>query len=258
VANALSVTGIGLIKIFWATKTFWMYITLGGLVILYIVSFAKGIKKKKSLSKKDDKIKQLLDAEKNKLSDIQELRNVISKYKDGYNDFLKSYLRTTATRLNLTPADRISVYEHRSNYFQLIGRYSDDQSLMEPGRPTYPDNEGYIALGFHKNEYCENGFPCPDHNFDQYYDRVAATCNISKGVCKKLTMKSRSYCCFSIINPITHDRNAVIVIESLNPELDISDAYKAIHEEVSVQVNSFLFFTAEMRPDPSYAKQFGL
>ena len=258
VLNGVSVAFLGVIKIFFAQNNIWIWLALIAALLGYIWSFVELLAKKKRLSTLEDEVENANQAEKKKSKQIKALSETISKYQEGYKDLIQAFLTLISDRLKLTINERISIYEHDSNYFQLLCRYSENVAFCDPGRHVYPDDEGYIAKGFHENVYQKKDLPDPEEDHDKYFEASIADTNFKKSVSKKLRMKSRSYCSCSVANPVTKDKVAVVVIESLQPDFEIYDEYKHIHPEVTLLINSYLQRTSDVRPNASFAKNMGL
>lgn len=48
---------------------------------------------------------------------------------------------------------RVSIYKHQDEKFILLGRYSTNPAYNKTGRESYPDNKGFIELGWNNGEY---------------------------------------------------------------------------------------------------------
>lgn len=251
VINPISVIFLGLVKIF--------YNELGDLAIgllvlsllLYIPSIIKIILNKKRSSKLEKTIDKLS-------KDKEDFEKSILKYQEGFENFLKSYLAILFSKLSLTDEERVSVYHHKVDHFSLLCRYSSNPELEKKGRPAYPDDQGFIGKGFRENFLHTENLPNPSSNLDRYVEEVMKQCAIKKEVLADLSMKSRSYTVYAIENPITTKRIAVIVFESTKYNFNKVNEIASIIDELGKQIVSYIYYSEDVRPELSFAKEKGL
>lgn len=115
--------------------------------------------------------------------------------------------------LDFTHTERISVYKVDNNLFKLIGRTSEDPTLMEKGRDCYPIDEGFISIGWKTGEYFIDDLPCPVQKFTEYYKEVNKISPIPKEVVSTMKMKSRNFFIYRI-NGYNGTAKALLVFES--------------------------------------------
>jgi len=251
VINAFSVVLLGLVKIFFTQFGTWAYWLLAVSLALYVPSIIKIIKNKTRSSKQEEIIESLS-------KEKEEYEKSILNYQEGFENFLKSYLAIIFSKLELTDDDRISIYFHQSDHFSLLCRYSSNPAITKKGRPTYPDNQGFVAKGFQESFLHINNLPNPNSNEDKYIAEVKKLCKIDESALRSLSMKSRSYSVFAIEHPITTNRVAVIVFESKRYDFDKCDEIVKLLPELGKQVVSYIYYSENIRPELSFAKQKGL
>ncbi|EKB60889.1 hypothetical protein [Bergeyella zoohelcum] len=178
-------------------------------IILFSLAFSimsvSNIKEVNELEKKND----------NKSIKIKDLETNLNEVVKETNELFNSYLKLLVKNLNFTSRERISVYKEYNDRFKLIGRTSDNPRLKKKGRNTYPIDEGFIALAWEDGEYFIDDLPCPDSNFDFYYERINSINKIPKEVVQAMNMKSRTFFAYRIKGN-DNEPKAVLVFESKN------------------------------------------
>lgn len=230
---AIIVLSIAVLKLFnFTISTNWQVFIVIILLIAYVIAFIVNQNKQKSRTE----LESQLQYEKRKAS---QLTDSVDRWRKGFDEFFKHSLIFLYNSLGYGVNDRISIYEHNSedNTFVMVGRYSSNPTYNKPGRNIYPNNEGYIALGWKGNSFCQGELPDPDTEFDEYVNVIKDECNISKQTIKNLSMKSRSYCVHDITKPVTHEKVGVIVLESTEGQKFDGDEA----EEVSHKINELFY-----------------
>ena len=110
---------------------------------------------------------------------------------------------------------RISVYLHdqRVKQFILGGRYSNNHTYKNSGRPFYPDNQGVIRKAWDEGEAMIEITNDPDQNIDSYCDENLREWKIPQADSRNFKMKSLYYSAHAIENNKGH-RIAIVVWES--------------------------------------------
>ncbi|MFK8303151.1 hypothetical protein ACI75Y_09585 [Capnocytophaga stomatis] len=180
--------------------------------IFCAISFSYG-KEIDKIEKENDRLKQENDTKSLKIKDLEsKINEVIS----DSNELFNSYLKLLTKNLDFTHTERISVYKVDNSLFKLIGRTSEDPTLMEKGRDCYPINEGFISVGWKKGECFVDNLPCPIQKFTDYYKEVNKLSPIQKEVVSTMKMKSRNFFIYRI-NGYNGKAKALLVFESTLP-----------------------------------------
>jgi hypothetical protein len=120
--------------------------------------------------------------------------------------------------LNFGYSERITIYRFDEHCFVPVGRYAKNVEFKKNGRAQYPKGEGFINTAWVNGESMVRDLPDPISARKGYIRAVQDQCNIDEETLKNMTMKSRIYYCKNLLN-INGEPIAVIVIESINPEL---------------------------------------
>ena len=249
--NPIAVVLLGVVKIFYAELGKWAFFLILVSLGLYIPSIIKIIKNKKRSSELEKSIEKLTQEK-------EAFENSILKYQEGFVNFFNSYLALIFNKLELSDDERISIYHHQKDHFSLLCRYSTNPKFIKKGRPTYPDNQGFIGIGYQKGFLHINNLPNPDNQLDRYTEEVSRQCEIKDDVLRNLSMKSRSYSVYAIEHPIKKNRLAVVVFESNKYNFDKCSEINVLLSELAEQVVSYIYYSDDIRPELSFAKQQGL
>lgn len=109
---------------------------------------------------------------------------------------------------------RISLYQHekRERCFTLLERVSKNPVLSEKGRPSYPDDQGFISEVWKKGN---SHVVISQANEEAWVKRQLRDYNVPLKVGEKIKMKSRTLVGISL-KDISHKSVGLIIIESLN------------------------------------------
>lgn len=251
VLGPLCILSIGLIKILWQNLNMWGWITLVSLTLLYVYSTYKIIKRRKRMSELEERVVTLDE-------DKQHHQQIILKYQKGYENMLRSYLSIIFSKLELTDDERISIYHQYDNVFAMIGRFSSNPALNQRGRNVYPNDEGFICLGYQTGQFFINGLANPNTDEQRYFTDVMEKCNINIETLEKLTMKSRSYSTRAMSHPVTQERVAIVVIESQRYDFNKEDEINSLFSELEQQVVSYIYYSDDIRPELTFAAEQGM
>lgn len=162
-------------------------IILGGLGIVYSFIGSKKLNKLSRFNNIDDEFYKMC-------CDL--LRNIFDQYLDSFSN------------------TRISLYEHSDGKFKLIGRYSNNPIFNKKGRDYYPDDEGFISMGWNNGKKYIKHLPDYNINPEEYLIRIKKHISFREEVLKNLNMKSRVYYVRSINNEDSRLPYGIVVIES--------------------------------------------
>ena len=206
------------------------------LIISLLIGYIIGFVYNQNRQKLKASLESELEVEKQR---VVQLSDSVERWKKGFDEYFKHSLIFLSNSLGYGVNERISIYEEdlESSSFVLVGRYSNNPLYNKPGRDKYPKDEGYVALGWTGNEFCQGTLPDPNENFEEYVAAIQADCKISKGTIQSLSMKSRSYCVHDITKPVTHEKIGVIVLESTDSEKFNGDEAA----EVSLKINELFY-----------------
>lgn len=167
-------------------------------------------------------------------TDLATQVNNNKKIKDEYyslcSNYIKEIFETFFSSVD-NGNSRISIYKHQGTYFNLLGRCSDNPAYNKKGQQTYPDTEGFIALGWQNKTYKIHNVPEWKHKGATYKSFMKEKCIIQEDRLKKLTMHSRSFYIHRLDNPNSTNPHGIIVFEKM------SDA------EIDTQIIENVFLT---------------
>ncbi|WP_333865571.1 hypothetical protein [Sphingobacterium sp.] len=152
------------------------------------------------------------------------------------SDFIRSCFLTSFFEIN-DENSRISLYKNIEKRFVLLGRFSKNPKFNEKGRDSYPESEGFIALGWEKDSFEINNIP--EFNSSKgraYVNHIKSVCSIDHSIIYSLKMKSRSYLIIRINNEDSRKPLGIFVFERLVPDR-INDT--AIRESLSINEPAF-------------------
>jgi hypothetical protein len=130
---------------------------------------------------------------------------------------------------------RVSLYKHEGHYFTLLGRAADNPVHSKRGQETYPDNEGFIALGWQQGTFQIHSIPAwAGRSGTDYRKFMKAKCQISDGRLKKLTMRSRSFYIYRFNNDNAQNPHGIIVFERISETpIEITNIHSAFEHHES-------------------------
>jgi hypothetical protein len=143
---------------------------------------------------------------------------------------------------------RASLYIHQGTSFVLCGRYSPDPVLRQPGRPSYPDDQGCIASGWRNSWHFENDMGVSD---EQYRTKSMERYNIDTETLKTIPMKSL----FFAVKRIDDGRECVglVVVESTRQDRFDEGTIKADLEKFEDDFSRIIGAFKDYAPSPSTA-----
>lgn len=119
---------------------------------------------------------------------------------------------------------RVSIYKHQDEKFILLGRYSTNPEYNKTGRESYPDNKGFIKLGWNNGEYSIYGIPKWTNKGREYKKFIKSICDIDDETLNGIKMKSCSFYIKRIENEDARKQLGIIVFEKLqNTEIEAQD-----------------------------------
>lgn len=170
-AKAFATIGFGIVGIIQGRVegVLWFVSSAPGIIFLFAAAFTlygtyAGVRRARAtrpLQKRNEQLEQTLE-------------QVRGHYFDLCSDELSNLLRNT---LGYGDNERISAYRHRGGVFQIMGRYSENPEYNEPGRPTYPADEGVICSAWQDGRASAE-LPSPEHEKERYYEALERDWNI--------------------------------------------------------------------------------
>jgi hypothetical protein len=207
------------------------------------------------LAGRDTEIAQL----KNRLGEQdEEIANLKSKFA-LYQDLLRRTLDATAgKKLGLGPEDRVSVYKHEGDAFQLLARCSRNPNFEgSKGRALYPANQGCISKAWANGEADLHNLPDPVAK-SWAYEAEQQKCGIPLDVARGFRMKSRSYAAFTIRRLSNRKPRAVIVFESIDPtRMTVQTCKPVLQSQLGELLEHFFEVFEEFEPSIGLAGKEG-
>ncbi|MEJ5087131.1 hypothetical protein [Brucella pseudogrignonensis] len=190
--------------------------------------------------------------------DLTQTRDEMSEVGNTIQQLFNGMLYGLGQQLEIAQDDqiRITLYIHDRSTFSFIpcGRYSPNPRYQDPGRSSYPQNQGCIGKGWENgwhfdNAVPENGKPRKTHHAREY--------DMDAKVVEALAMKSCLYAAKRL-----HDAAevpvAVIVVEALNSQRFEADNLRAILEDIDRDYGRIIRTLRSYIPTPSNAAASGL
>ena len=147
---------------------------------------------------------------------------------------------------------RSSLYVHDGDEkFVLCGRYAPDPVLKRPGRPSYPDDQGCIGVGWRNGWHFENALG----NGYQYTNNTLARYKISAQELAKIPMKSELFGVQRI--DVGQEFIGLIVVESLRADRFDENSLKAELIQFANDYGAIIKSFRQYVPTPSAAKARG-
>lgn len=183
---------------------FWTGILIVALVILSFVFFVLQLSRSKRLSVLKEENEAL--KKENTVYD-----SVVYEHTDS---FLSAFSRDALSFGSVPGCDeRITIYVHDpKGYFVPIGRHSENPNLKKRGRSKYPDDEGFIARAWERNDYFKNDYSDPKAN-PRLYNQSLSADNLPADIVDGLKMKPTLLFGYRVKNSTTHEPRALIILE---------------------------------------------
>lgn len=172
----------------------WFFIGYGVNALFLIVAKILTNKKISVLEKKIVEKDEIIEKQKEKLTNYRLLRQNIDL-------IFKEHLKSIAKSLGFSHNERISLYIIDEDKFVRCARFSQNPKYNQPGRATYPLNEGVIGEAWSK---------------EAYVLKTNSKYGISKDTVENFSMFPRLILGYRISNYDKSEHNAVIIIESIN------------------------------------------
>lgn len=205
-----------------------------------------GTRRNTSLAKLDKQLQE-------QRGQIAEIGNVIVILFDGL-------LLNLANKLDLDQGSqaRLSLYVHDPARREFIpcGRYSRNPDFIQPGRTTYPDDEGCIAAGWRAGWHFDNQIP-PENQTVARRNYNQKTYAIPEYVTDSIRMKSTLYAVKRLDN-LEGKAIALLVIEAINAN---HFTESELRDTVNGSINDYARVIHELRsyvPNPANAAESGL
>jgi hypothetical protein len=198
----------------WVESNIWVLVII---ILVFLIGWVQNITTRTNLYELED--------ENNKLkNEIGSLNNTVESLINNLEGIPELIIKYLSMELGLSYQDRISIYRYNFEHelFIPVGRYSINREFTKRGRTKYPKDKGFISKAWRNGSIYIKDLPDHDKNPEKYLSEVSKMSSLEKGVLKKINMKSRCYFCKNLHNS-TSDPIAVIVIESINSELPVSE-----------------------------------
>lgn len=175
--------------------------------------------------------------------ELAALQHTHQKINDEYyalcSDYIKIIFQSFFTA-NVHTHARVSIYKHKGTHFTLLGRCSDNPKYNKRGLQTYPDDEGFIALGWQQKTYAIHGIPEWQHKGANYIKYMKGKCHIKEDRLRKLTMHSRSFYVLRLDNPDGAQPHGIVVFETINDTPIDTEPIDAVFNKHTKQIIAFI------------------
>ncbi len=169
-------------------------------------------------------------------------------------------LLNLANKLDLDQGSqaRLSLYVHDAEQRAFIpcGRYSRNPEYIQPGRTTYPDDEGCIAVGWRKGWHFDNQVP-PEGQAVARRNYNLKNYSLPEFVTDGTRMKSTLYAVKRLDN-LEGKAIAVLLVEAINAD---HFTESVLRDTVNGSINDYARVIHELRayvPNPAKAEESGL
>ncbi|SCX00773.1 hypothetical protein DSM25558_0175 [Agrobacterium sp. DSM 25558] len=151
---------------------------------------------------------------------------------------------------------RISLYVHDPDKGRFIpcGRYSPDPTVSNPGRTSYPDNEGCIAEGWKREWHFDNSIPASGtarRNYNQKHYGISEDANA------EIRMLSCLYAVRRLDN-VLGTPVAVLVVEAMDSNQFQQDVIRGKLDDVADDFARMVHNLKSYIPNPASAAESGL
>lgn len=225
----------------------------GLMPLVFVVSAGTALAAGLIGTRRSKKVTELYNQLQEQRGQIAEVGNVIVILFDGL-------LLNLANKLELDQGSqaRLSLYVHDAERRAFIpcGRYSRNPDFIQPGRTTYPDDQGCIAVGWRKGWHFDNQIP-PESQAVARRTYNLRNYSIPEWTTDSIRMKSTLYAVKRLDN-LEGKAIAVLVVEAINPdhftEADLRDT-------INGSINDYARVIHELRayvPNPAKAAESGL
>lgn len=198
----------------------WPYVVFAAAAIAFCAGGIGSYRKAGLLTKERDRTVRLE-------GEVARLRGQLGLTNRTFTEHFEHELALLSDVLRFTPTERVSVYKHETDrqngkveeYFKLVSRYSPNPELRKRRRGVYPLDQGCIYEAWRKGESHEEKAPDPTRKLDAWVKRQVEKWKIPAETCKLFRMKCRSLSAFALRSPRTGEHSAVIVLESVRPNV---------------------------------------
>lgn len=197
------------IALFQQTWVLWFFIGYGVNALFLIVAKIWTNKKISVLEKEIVEKDEIIKKQKEKLTNYKLLRQNIDL-------IFKEHLKSIAKSLDFSQNERISLYIIDEDKFVRCARFSQNPKYNQPGRSSYPLNEGVIGEAWSKECEFFASFPDAQKNKEAYILKTNSKYKIPKDDVANFSMFPRLILGYRISNHDKSDHNAIIIVESTN------------------------------------------
>ncbi|KXO74910.1 hypothetical protein [Brucella anthropi] len=190
--------------------------------------------------------------------EITQTRDEISEVGNTIQQLFNGMLYGLAQQLEIAQEDqiRITLYIHDKGTFSFIpcGRYSPNPRYQDPGRPSYPENQGCIGKGWENGWHFDSAVPENGNKRKTYHAREYG---MDGDVVDALAMKSCLYAA-KRLHDAAEAPVAVIVVEAIDSSRFEADNLRAILENIDRDYGRIIRTLRSFIPTPFNAAASGL
>jgi hypothetical protein len=185
----------------------WAARVMLGLMVPGVGLLGANLRRVKRVSILEDQVQSLSE---DKQVFTENVRSLI----DGYLVNLASAKLAFGSRRDCS--DRITLYSHdeAAHQFVLAGRYSPNPTHHARRRSEYPDDEGCLSRAWQTGSDFVDHLPDPIVEIDEYAKQQHARSRFPIDQARQLTMKSRSYYAYRVMDSRNRKPIAAVVVES--------------------------------------------
>ena len=199
------------IALFQQKWVLWFFIGYGVNALFLIVAKIWTNKKITVLEKEIVEKDKIIKKQKEKLTNYKLLRQNIDL-------IFKEHLKSIAKSLGFSHNERISLYIIDEDKFVRCARFSQNPKYSQPGRATYPLNEGVIGEAWNNGFEFFARFPDAQKNKNAYIEKTNNKYRISRDDVASFSMFPRLILGYRISNHDKSEHNAIIIVESTNKD----------------------------------------
>ena len=176
----------------------------------------------------------------NILNENKKLRKGINELKNEYYKLCSDEIKFMFDSFLCDSESRVSIYKHLNNEFILLGRFSKNSEYNYFNNKIYPDNVGFISLGWENGVLDDQNAPLWKKNKASYIAYMKNHSRLDKETLTDLKMKSCSFFIYALRDNSSNNPKGIIVFERITPNSINSDNIKVTLEIVKPKLMSFL------------------
>jgi len=190
-----------------------------------------------------------------KAAELETWTQDIATLAQGYVFSLAIGLRFDKSR---EKTERITIYTYDpEGFFLPFARFSFNTDFNNKGRGLYPDHQGCISKAWQHGRFFANNFPDAGENWEEYKNLFLEE-GFSEDEIRALTMKSRLYFGWRILDTRGEKPLAVVIVESTNPKRWTQRGLEGFFNRENRTLSEFVERISPRLPKVSIAKKAGL